>query len=138
MMEKNTKSAKAGKQGGGIIPTSTQLSTELTADQDQKALLLTMSTNNDTCVKMAIVFSEVLFPNEESYVCCPAKMQSSLTLPLRPDKVMHECAARASYVESLAVLTGASITPRRTWRLKFSSRRSWATAAAHRSDTPLA
>lgn len=55
------------------------------ANKATQCLQLTLSTNNDTLVKLAVVFSDVLF-TDESLLLHPKVPSTSLTVPLRPPR----------------------------------------------------
>lgn len=83
--ENNLKQIKVGELDGGSIPPNTKLNITLKPNRTTQSLIVSLSTNNDTCIKMAILFSDVLF-EEESMVVHPDKPGPTLNIPLRPAK----------------------------------------------------
>jgi Bardet-Biedl syndrome 2 protein len=83
--EQNQKQLKKGEVGAGAVPVDTQLITALVPAEEGRMLELQLSTNNDTVIKMAIVFSEALF-DEESLVVHPSRPSQTLSIPIKPGK----------------------------------------------------
>eukprot|EP00823_Brevimastigomonas_motovehiculus_P004033 TRINITY_DN2584_c0_g1_i1.p1 TRINITY_DN2584_c0_g1~~TRINITY_DN2584_c0_g1_i1.p1 ORF type:complete len:746 (+),score=184.32 TRINITY_DN2584_c0_g1_i1:77-2314(+) len=83
--DNNTKQIKSGKLGAGVIPPNTKLSLTLKPSRSQQGLLLTLATNNDTVVKLALIFSDGIFEGE-SLVCHPQKPSPQLAVTLQPPK----------------------------------------------------
>jgi Bardet-Biedl syndrome 2 protein len=83
--ENNQKQIKKGESAGGTIPPDTEITVTVQPDRESKSLLLKLETNNDTTVKLAIVFSELLFA-EESIVVHPRNPTNQLEMPINPSK----------------------------------------------------
>jgi len=81
----SSSSSSSGLLNAGMIPPSTKLSLVVKANKSTQSLLLTLASNNDTLVKMALVFSDVLFV-DESICVHPKQPASTLSVPLRPSK----------------------------------------------------
>ncbi|CAG7724141.1 unnamed protein product [Allacma fusca] len=76
----------------GAIPTQTQLQTAFainmgTEDKQQPHIEITLSTNNDTVIKAALIFAEGIFQGE-CHVVHPKteNLHSKITVPLMPPK----------------------------------------------------
>jgi Bardet-Biedl syndrome 2 protein len=54
--ENNIKTTKLGKQANGVIPANTKLSLNVKADKTTKSLQCILSTNNDTVIKVKIIY----------------------------------------------------------------------------------
>ena len=71
----------------GMIPTNTKLSVGIKANRSTSSLSLQLSTNNDTLVKMALVFNDTLFAAGQESLCVhPKNPGTTLSIPLRPQK----------------------------------------------------
>lgn len=83
--DSNLKQIKAGRLAAGIVPPTTKLNVIVKPNKTFGAVVITLTTNNDTVIKLAMVFSEVLF-EEESLVIHPAKPSGQLIIPIKVDK----------------------------------------------------
>lgn len=83
--EANVKQLKAGKPGAGNIPPNTKLTVSMKPNKADQSLMLTLATNNETIIKVAAVFCEVIF-EEESLIIHPQKPSSSMSISLKPNK----------------------------------------------------
>lgn len=87
MYEASLKQAKAGQTTAGVVPASTRLSVSVKPNRTTQSLTLTLSTNNDTLIKMVMMFSDTLF-KEESMVVYPEKPGSTINVQIKPEKPM--------------------------------------------------
>ncbi|XP_063366587.1 Bardet-Biedl syndrome 2 protein homolog [Cydia amplana] len=70
------------------MPTNTRLHVAVTTDLNDEGIDLTISTNNDTVVRAALVLAEGIFTTGETLARhpAPAQLRSVLRVPLRPPR----------------------------------------------------
>lgn len=83
--EKNIKQMKSGDQGAGTIPPNTTLSVTLKPSLSKQGLIMTLSTNNDTVIKLAVVTSDVLF-DDGCKIWHPQRPTSALSFCICPSR----------------------------------------------------
>lgn len=83
----SSSSSSSSAASAGMIPTNTKLSVGIKANRSTSSLSLQLSTNNDTLIKMALVFNDTLFAAGQESLCVhPKNPGSSLSIPLKPQK----------------------------------------------------
>ena len=92
---KTAKTSKPGGANGGAAapasvssPTSTQLTVSLKPNKSTQSQLLTVSTNNDTVIKLLMVTADGLFGANESRTVIPSKekLSGSLSMTMRSER----------------------------------------------------
>lgn len=88
--ESNTRQMRKGLESGqsfaGAVPADTQVALDIKPGRSEEGLVLTLSTNNDVVIKMAIILSEYIFEGGESKVVRPAKPGTSLRVVIKPTR----------------------------------------------------
>lgn len=85
VFEANTKTIASGQTSGATIPVDTALGCTVSHAPEQKCVRLSLFTNNDTLIKCAMIFAEVLFEGE-SYTIFAEHPSNLMDVPLQPQK----------------------------------------------------
>jgi Bardet-Biedl syndrome 2 protein len=83
--ETNMRELKSNKIGAGVVPPGTTLDVKVLPNEKSSCLSLSLSTNNDTVIKVVMLFCETLF-EDESLVVHPPKPSAQLSVPILPAK----------------------------------------------------